>query len=77
MLQVAFIRQNTGLVKERLALKNFKEIEVVDKIIALDDERKKLQFNVDDTQAKINTASKLIGQLMASGEKILAQEKKE
>ena len=76
MLQVAFIRQNTELVKERLAIRNFKEIDLVDTVIALDDERKKLQFNLDETQSKINIASKQIGQLIASGEKMSAEEKK-
>ena len=77
MLQVAFIRQNTELVKEKLTVKNFKETNLVDSVIALDEERKKLQFNLDETQSKINISSKQIGQLMVSGEKILAEEKKQ
>ena len=77
MLQVAFIRNNTELVKERLRIRNFKEIDVVDRIISLDDERKKLQFEFDETQGKINTASREIGQLMAKGEKEAAEKNKE
>ncbi|MEO6453017.1 MAG: serine--tRNA ligase, partial [Ginsengibacter sp.] len=77
MLQVAFIKQNIQLVKEKLAVKNFKELNLADDIIALDDDRKKLQFNLDETQSKINTASKQIGQLMVSGEKMSAEEKKQ
>ncbi len=76
MLQVSYIRQNTEVVKERLLVKNFKEISIVDNIISLHNERKRLQFNLDETQSKINTASKQIGQLMASGEKMSAEEKK-
>src|SRR5258706_4667449 len=76
MLQVTYIRQNSELVKKRLSVKNFKEIDLADSIIVLDDERKKLQFNLDETQSKINIASKQIGQLMASGEKMSAEEKK-
>ena len=49
---------------------------LVDKLIELDDERKKLQFEYEETQSKINCASKEIGQLMASGKKDLAEEKK-
>ncbi|WP_315819933.1 hypothetical protein [Paraflavitalea speifideaquila] len=41
MLQVPFIRQHTALVKERLTIKNFKDLQLVDEIISLDDERKK------------------------------------
>ena len=39
MLQVPFIRQNTALVLERLALKNFKELHLVEEILRLDDDR--------------------------------------
>ncbi len=76
MLQVWYIRQNLELVKKKLAVKNFKEIDLADDIVALDDERKRLQFNLDETQSKINSASRQIGQLMASGEKMSAEEKK-
>jgi seryl-tRNA synthetase len=76
MLQVAFIRNNPELVKERLAVRNFTDTALVDRILELDDERKKMQFEFDETQAKINTASKDIGQLMAKREKNLAEEKK-
>ncbi|MES2883089.1 MAG: serine--tRNA ligase [Bacteroidota bacterium] len=67
MLQLATLRNNTALVKERLAIKNFKEINLVEEIIVLDDERKKLGFQFDETKAKINSASKEIGQLMGKG----------
>ena len=67
MLQLHVLRQNPQLVKERLAIKNFHEINLVDDIIALDDQRKKLQLEFDTTQSKINTASKEIGMLIAKG----------
>jgi seryl-tRNA synthetase len=76
MLQLATLRNNTDLVKERLAIKNFKEINLVDEIIALDDERKKLTFQFDETKAKINAASKEIGMLMGKGQKEEAEAKK-
>ena len=76
MLQVAFIRQHPDLVKQGLATKNFKELSMVDRIIALDDERRQLQLSADNTQSKINTASKEIGQWMAKGEKEKAEERK-
>ena len=77
MLQVAFIRNNPALVKERLGIRNFKELDLVDTILSLDDERKKLQFGFDETQSKINVASKEIGQLIAKGEKNAAEKRKE
>jgi seryl-tRNA synthetase len=69
MLQVPFIRQNKELVLERLAFKNFKELEVVEEVLALDDKRKKLTLEYDDTQAQVNSLSKEIGKLMGQGKK--------
>jgi seryl-tRNA synthetase len=76
MLQVNFVRQNTELVKQRLAVKHFKQLELVDELILWDDKRKRYQLELDDLQAKINAASKEIGQLMAKGQKEEAENKK-
>lgn len=76
MLQVPFIRQQTALVKERLTIKNFKELSVVDEVLRLDEERKKLQLEFDTTQARVNAASKEIGMLMGKGQKEEAEGKK-
>ncbi len=73
MLQVQFIRQNPDLVKKRLAIKQFKEIGLVDQVVNLDDQRKKLQVENDNILAQINSNSKEIGQLMAKGEKDKAE----
>lgn len=77
MLQLQTIRQNADLVKERLAVKNFKEISLVDDILLLDDQRKKLQLESDTILSGINTASKQIGQLMAKGQKDDAEKMKQ
>ncbi|SIO41090.1 serine--tRNA ligase [Chitinophaga niabensis] len=77
MLQVQFIRQNKELVLERLGVKNFSEPALVEEILALDDQRKKLTLEYDDTQAKVNSASKEIGKLMASGDKAAAEARKQ
>ncbi len=76
MLQVNFIRQNTELVKQRLAIKHFKQVELVDELIIWDDKRKQYQHELDDLQSKINASSKEIGQLMAKGQKDEAENKK-
>lgn len=76
MLQVNFIKNNREQVLERLAVKNFKDIELVDKVITLDNERKALQFEQDELQAGLNSASKEIGNLMGKGEKDKADQKK-
>ncbi len=69
MLQVSVLRNNTDEVKKRLAVKHFNQPQLVDAIIALDDERKKLQADFDGTQARVNAASKEIGKLMGQGNK--------
>ncbi len=76
MLQLAFIRQNKELVKERLAVKNFANLELVDEIIALDEQRRKKQLENDELAAKVNAASKEIGMLMGKGQKAEADQKK-
>lgn len=73
MLQVPFLRQQTELVKKKLATKRFAAIDLVDTIIALDDQRKAAQASFDDTQSKVNAASKEIGGLMGKGEKEQAE----
>lgn len=77
MLQLQVLRQNPQAVKEKLAIKHFAEPQLVDVIIALDDERKKLQFDFDNNQAKVNSISKEIGALMAKGHKEDAETKKQ
>ncbi|MEO5683428.1 MAG: serine--tRNA ligase [Chitinophagaceae bacterium] len=74
MLQVGFIRQNIELVKQRLAIRNFKQPELVDELLQWDDKRKQYQLEQEDIQAKINASSKAIGQHMAKGEKALAED---
>lgn len=69
MLQVNFIRQHADFVKERLAVKHFSQLNLVDELIALDEKRRKLQFERDELQSKVNAASKEIGNLMKSGRK--------
>lgn len=77
MLQVNVLRNNPQWVKERLAVKNFKQLELVDEIIVLDDERKRIQSDYDNTQSKVNAASKEIGKLMGQGKKDEADEMKQ
>ncbi len=77
MLQVNTIRQHTAWVKERLTVKHFANINLVDSIIELDDKRKKLQLEFDTAQAMINSSSKVIGQLIANGRKDEAEKAKQ
>jgi seryl-tRNA synthetase len=76
MLQVSYIRDNREQVLERLAVKNFKQPELVDEIISLDTERKRLQTASEELQAKANASAKQIGELMRAGKKDEANELK-
>jgi seryl-tRNA synthetase len=77
MLQISFIRQNTDLVKERLSVKHFGDLLLVDKVVELDEQVRKLKVESETLQASINSASKAIGQLMGNGEKDAAEQKKQ
>ena len=76
MLQLSAIRNNPEWVKERLSVRNFPEPSIVDEIIKLDEERRKLNFRFDETKSKINAASKEIGMLMGKGQKEEAETRK-
>ena len=61
MLQVNFIRQFPEVVKERLAVRHFSNVGVVDQILSTDEELRKIKFATESIQAQINAASKEIG----------------
>jgi len=69
MLQVNFLRENKERVLEGLKKRNFKELDLVDAAINADDERKKLQFELDSQLSEMNKISKEIGILMKDGKK--------
>ncbi|RFZ95559.1 serine--tRNA ligase [Mucilaginibacter conchicola] len=69
MLQVSYIRDNRDKVLERLAVKNFKQPELVDEIIALDEKRRQTQNQSDNVSQQANAAAKQIGELMRNGKK--------
>ena len=77
MLQISFIRQNAALVKERLSVKQFGDLSLVDKVLALDEQVRKLKVESESLQAEMNTASKAIGLLMGKGEKDAAEQKRQ
>ncbi|MEO6538868.1 MAG: serine--tRNA ligase [Ferruginibacter sp.] len=77
MLQINYIRQNTGEVKERLAKKNFGDIQLVDELLLLDEASRKLKSTTENLQAKINQASKEIGLFMTKNQSEDAEQKKQ
>jgi seryl-tRNA synthetase len=77
MLPIHLFRHEKELVLAGLQKKNFKDIELVDKIIAQDEARRSLQFENDTLAAKLNAAAKSIGIHMSKGEKHEAEQLKE
>ena len=77
MLQVNYIRQNPALVKERLAVRNFAKIDLVDSILQADEELRKIRTISESLQASVNAISKEVGALMAKGDKATAEQKKQ
>jgi len=77
MLQTQFVVNNADLVVNRLKVKNFDARELVEHIINADGERKRIQLQHDNLQAKANEAAKTIGQLFSSGKRDEAEAMKQ
>lgn len=67
MLTIKYIKENTEEATGLLSVKNFDAKDIFEKLINLDDERKKVQGGLDETLAEINALSKQIGILFKSG----------
>lgn len=76
MLSIQIFRNQKEKILAGLAKKNFKNISIVEDIIAADEHKRQLQQQSDQIAATINTASKSIGQLMAQGKKEEAEAQK-
>ncbi|WP_276725642.1 serine--tRNA ligase [Capnocytophaga granulosa] len=69
MLQISYIRENKDLVINGLKKRNFKELELVEEAIALDEQRRLIQTKLDNALAESNKLSKQIGTLMKEGKR--------
>ncbi|MCC6447108.1 MAG: serine--tRNA ligase [Chitinophagaceae bacterium] len=77
MLSLHTLRTQKDFVIDRLKIKNFKDLSLVDKIIEIDEKRRKVQTQYEDLLSKINSISKEIGKKMASGQKEEAEKMKQ
>ncbi|WP_407479727.1 serine--tRNA ligase [Elizabethkingia miricola] len=77
MLQVNFLRDEKARVLEGLKKRNFKNPELVDLAVSTDDQRKKIQFELDSQLSEMNKISKEIGALMKEGKKEEAEAAKQ
>ncbi len=69
MLDINYLRANTETAKKRLVKRNKFDVQIIDTILLLDDDRKKIQTDLDNTLAEINSTSKEIGKMMGQGKK--------
>jgi seryl-tRNA synthetase len=74
MLTLNLLKERKEYVLERLQVKNFKQLELVDRVLELDAQRRQTQQQFDATQAEMNRISKQIGQLIKEGKNEEAQQ---
>ena len=77
MLELRFVRENPEIVKQNIRNKfQDNKLPLVDEVIALDEESRKVKKEADDLRANRNKISKQIGMLMGQGKKEEAEEVK-
>ena len=76
MLQISYIRENKDLVINGLKKRNFKELELVEEAISLDENRRLIQTKLDNALGESNKLSKEIGALMKEGKRQEAEQAK-
>jgi seryl-tRNA synthetase len=69
MLTIQQIKENPELVIARLAVKGFDGKQPIADVLALDEKRRQLQLNNDNTGAQLNRLAAEIGKLMKAGQK--------
>lgn len=77
MIPLKQLRENKEEAITRLQKRNFKEIELVDRILSLDEKRRTTQTSLDNQLAEANQLAKNIGQLFKTGKAEEAKELKE
>jgi seryl-tRNA synthetase len=73
MLTINLIREKRDFVIERLKIKNFDAVTIIDNILALDTARRETQTKTDLLLSEMNKISKEIGLLMKEGKKAEAE----
>lgn len=76
MIEINTIRTQPDLVKKGLAKKHFKDIQLVDELLQVDEQRRKVQQSLEDIRGKENILAKEIGELFKQGKKDEADQKK-
>ncbi|HNP48035.1 MAG TPA: serine--tRNA ligase, partial [Bacteroidia bacterium] len=76
MLQISVLREKPEYVISRLAVKNFDAKELVARILSMDEDRRKIQNELDGLLNQQNTLAKQVGDLYKSGKKAEADDLK-
>jgi len=76
MLQIQQIRENTTEIKQRLNKRNPKFAAVVDEVLKVDEETRKIKQTLEANLSEANQLAKKIGELMKGGQKSEAEELK-
>ena len=75
MLDIKFVRENPEIVKQNIKNKfQDRKLPLVDEVIELDEENRKVKQEADSLRADRNRISKQIGSLMAQGKREEAEE---
>ena len=67
MLSLSFVRDNKEAILQGLVKRGFKETELIDALIDMDQKRRKTQTSLDQTLASANQKAKEIGRLFKTG----------
>ena len=76
MIPLKHLRENKAEIIEGLQKRNFKQTDLLDTLLSLDEKRRKTQTELDQQLAEANQLAKKIGQLFKSGKAEEAQELK-
>jgi len=69
MLQLNYIREKKDEAIERLNIKNFDAKPILDKVLELDNDRRRTQNELDSILSEANTIAKQVGELYKAGKK--------
>ena len=70
MLSLPLLRDKPEFIVERLAVKHFDAKGVVDRILQLDEDRRKVQAELDQLLNQQNTIARQVGELYKTGKRL-------
>lgn len=76
MLALQYLRENTEDAKTRISKRNPKYVELIDRVLALDEENRKAKSEMEKNQSEANTLAKKIGEFMKAGNRAEADDLK-